>query len=324
MQDYFTDKGKTDILRSTRTGLWEIILRQGREPVMHADSVMLELLGLDAAPEPEECYQVWYNRIQDEYKGAVQETVSKAIASTRAEVQEVQYKWNHPLWGPISVRCGGMKDQEWEDGIRLRGYHQNITDTIMFQQEYDAVIQTLSGRYRGILLCDLRDGSYKIIKAAEDLKDNLTKYTDFREFLRGYSRSCIRPEFRNRIERLAEYGYMREQFRSGEKQIEELYRIRSGSWQRVMAIPFAPESDLKARAILAFDIQDGEVEKRMDEVTAKVAVSTIYTLVLSLDPATQEYSCLHYMGDRLKIAPKGMLSDLLSQVMPAPGGQGEA
>ena len=58
MQDYFTDKGKTDILRSTRTGLWEIILRQGREPVMHADSVMLELLGLDAAPEPEECYQV--------------------------------------------------------------------------------------------------------------------------------------------------------------------------------------------------------------------------------------------------------------------------
>ena len=104
MQDYFTDKGKTDILRSTRTGLWEIILRQGREPVMHADSVMLELLGLDAAPEPEECYQVWYNRIQDEYKGAVQETVSKAIASTRAEVQEVQYKWNHPLWGPYP--CG--------------------------------------------------------------------------------------------------------------------------------------------------------------------------------------------------------------------------
>ena len=88
MQDYFTDKGKTDILRSTRTGLWEIILCQGREPVMHADSVMLELLGLDAAPAPEECYQVWYNRIQDEYKGAVQETVSKAIASTRAEVQE--------------------------------------------------------------------------------------------------------------------------------------------------------------------------------------------------------------------------------------------
>ena len=55
----------------------------------------------------------------------------------------------------------------------------------------------------------------------------------------------------------------------------------------------------------------------MDEVTARVAVSTIYTLVLSLDPTSQEYSCLHYMGDRLKIAPKGMLSELLSQVMPS-------
>ena len=49
MQDYFTDKGKTDILR--------------REPVMHADSVMLELLGLDTAPAPEECCRAWYERI---------------------------------------------------------------------------------------------------------------------------------------------------------------------------------------------------------------------------------------------------------------------
>lgn len=317
MQDYFTDKGKTDILRSTRTGLWEIILRQDREPVMHADSVMLELLGLDTAPAPEECYRAWYDRIQAEYKDAVQETVEKSIASTRAEVQEVQYKWNHPMWGPISVRCGGMKDQEWEDGVRLRGYHQNITDTIMFQQEYDAVIQTLSGRYRGILLCDLRDGSFRIIKAEESFRDNLKGYTDFREFLRGYARSCVRAEFRNRIERFADSGYIGEGFRSGEKQMEELYRILSGSWQRVMAIPFAPESDLKARAILAFDIQDGEVEKRMDKVTARVAVSTIYTLVLSLDPASREYSCLHYTGDWLKIAPKGMLSELLSQLTPS-------
>ena len=46
----------------------------------------------------------------------------------------------------------------------------------------------------------VRDGSYKIIKAAED----------FREFLREYSRSCIRPEFRNKMERLAEYGYIGE------------------------------------------------------------------------------------------------------------------
>ena len=48
----------------------------------------------------------------------------------------------------------------------------------------------------------VRDGSYKIIKAAEDFRDNLTGYTDFKEFLREYSRSCIRPEFRNKMERI--------------------------------------------------------------------------------------------------------------------------
>ena len=96
---------------------------------MHADSVMLELLGLDAAPAPEDATRYGRTESRMNTKG-MQETVSKAIASTRAEVQEVQYKWNHPPVGAyIQMQCGGRKDQEWEDGIRLRGDHQNITDT---------------------------------------------------------------------------------------------------------------------------------------------------------------------------------------------------
>ena len=83
MQDYFTDKGKTDILRSTARTVEIILARAGRS-VMHADSVMLEL-GAGHSGHRRECYQAWYNRIQDEYKELWQETVSKAIASTRAE-----------------------------------------------------------------------------------------------------------------------------------------------------------------------------------------------------------------------------------------------
>lgn len=71
---------------------------------MHADSVMLELLGLDAAPEPEECYQVWYNRIQDEYKGAVQETVSKRLPVPGQRCRRSSINGTIPFGGPYP--CG--------------------------------------------------------------------------------------------------------------------------------------------------------------------------------------------------------------------------
>ena len=68
---------------------------------------------------------------------------------------EVQYPWRHPKWGRIYVRCGGVQDDSYKEGIRLRGYHQNITDTIRAEQESDAVIRTLSERYKGIYLCNI-------------------------------------------------------------------------------------------------------------------------------------------------------------------------
>lgn len=316
MVDYFTDKGKTDILRRARTGLWTIELCPDRLPGMYADSVMLDLLGLEETPTPEECYRAWYDRIQEEYRGAVQEIVEKSMASTQPGVHEVQYMWNHPVWGPISVRCGGMKDMEWKDGIRLQGYHQNITDTFMLQQEYDAVIQTLSSRYQGILLCNLRDGTFKAIKTTEDFSGYLNGYKDFRVFLRDYSEKHVLPEYKDGIGHLAEQGYIRDRFETGDEKPEVLYRTRSGSWQRVAAVPFSPQPDMKARAILAFDIQDWEVEKRMDEVTTRAAVSAIYTLVMSLDPVSHEYSCLHYMGDCMEIPQKGALEKLRLQLNP--------
>lgn len=68
MLDHFRDTQKMqEILREAQTGLWVIELDDGQKPRMYADSAMLELLGLESEPSPEQCYQAWYERIEDEY-----------------------------------------------------------------------------------------------------------------------------------------------------------------------------------------------------------------------------------------------------------------
>ena len=133
MQEHFMDMdGVQELLRMARTGLWTIELEEGREPRMYGDKAMLELLGLKGMPSPEECYREWYDRIDHDFYPMIETGVDEMIRNKRAEVQ---YPWEHPLWGTIYVRCGGVRDESHENGICLRGYHQNITDTIMLREK---------------------------------------------------------------------------------------------------------------------------------------------------------------------------------------------
>ena len=151
-----------EVLQQAQTGLWIIEIEEGKEPRMYADKAMLGVLGLEEEPEPEVCYRAWYDRIIPEYYPQVEKGVEQMMRHRRAEVQ---YPWKHPKWGRIYVRCGGVRDDSYEDGVRLRGYHQNITDTIRAEQESDAVIRALSERYKGIYLCNMETEEIKTIKA---------------------------------------------------------------------------------------------------------------------------------------------------------------
>lgn len=156
MQEHFMDMdGVQELLRMARTGLWTIELEEGREPRMYGDKAMLELLGLKGMPSPEECYREWYDRIDHDFYPMIETGVDEMIRNKRAEVQ---YPWEHPLWGTIYVRCGGVRDESHENGICLRGYHQNITDTIMLREKArlrDNVLSNLCQCYYSIYLFDL-------------------------------------------------------------------------------------------------------------------------------------------------------------------------
>ena len=148
-----------DVLHESKTGLWIIEIEDGGQPRMFADQTMMELLGLKAVVTPEKCYEHWYERIAGEYYPVVNACVEEMVKTGRAEVQ---YPWYHPDLGKIYIRCGGVADRTYSKGMRLRGYHQNVTDTTVMRREKEKLEErirklwvlciTFSSLYTGLIL----------------------------------------------------------------------------------------------------------------------------------------------------------------------------
>lgn len=127
-----------ETLEGSRTGLWAIEMEDGCEPRMYPDKTMCKLLGVESDISPEKCYKEWFDRIEPDCVELVLETVEKILKVGRAEVV---YPWNHPTLGEFYVRCGGVPDYKFEkNGIRLKGYHQDITETMVTRKEQEKAL----------------------------------------------------------------------------------------------------------------------------------------------------------------------------------------
>lgn len=312
MLEHFKDVHKIqEVLEEAQTGLWAIELDEGCPPRMYADSSMLGLLGLASEPTPEACYQHWYERIEDSYYPIVQTAVERIVEDDRTEVE---YPWEHPEWGRIYVRCGGVRDWSYQNGVCLRGYHQNITNTVMLKQDYNSVIQSLSASYRSIFLCNLADKSYKIVKVMDEFLPLVRAYGDCEELLSRYVEQEVAPQYRSLVMELVENGGVAKRFALGEKQVEVYYRSRQNCWRKIKVIPSDQYTLERPLVIVAFSEQDQEIDRRMGDATSRIALSQIYTLVISLDLVREEYSCIHYSGEMLNLKKRGMLSDFRRQM----------
>lgn len=158
MQEHFRDIDKIQkVLQEAQTGLWAIELDEGSAPRMYVDTAMLSLLGLAGELTPEECYKGWYERIEEQHRPIVQHGVTEIIQDNRTEVE---YSWEHPVKGKTYVRCGGVRDWSYEGGVCLRGYHQDISDTVMLKkaaEQREEILSNLCKCYYSIYLFDLEN-----------------------------------------------------------------------------------------------------------------------------------------------------------------------
>ena len=313
MHDHFKNgEVMQDVLRQAQTGLWVSELEEGKVPRMYADGAMRELLGMDEILEPEECYSLWYDRIVDEYYPVVQTGVQKISNDERAEVQ---YAWEHPKWGRIYVRCGGVRDWDFKSGVCLRGYHQNITNTVILRQEYDAIIQTLSQGYYSILLGNLRDHSFRAIKVSEKYKPLVNGFTHYEDFLRFYINNEVAISHRDTVLQLIDRETLQRHINDDGQQTEVFFRNIYDRWQRIRIVPANGYSDEYPWVIIAFDEQDGEMERRLNDASAKAAVAQTYSMVISVDMDRSEYNLIHYSGDLLRLSERGSYTAFYQQIM---------
>lgn len=132
-------------LEGAKMGIWAIEKEEGKEPRMFGDRTMLGLLGIeDEGVPPEEVYRTWYSNVDPGYYDMVNEAESTMKAGTRTEVV---YPWEHPKKGQIYVRCGGGKDDFDKPGFRIKGYHQDVTDTMATRKRqeramFDAIVES--------------------------------------------------------------------------------------------------------------------------------------------------------------------------------------
>lgn len=116
-----------DILDGISVGLWIIRLSPDRQRCeMLANDTMYRVLGISGTPTPEECYQFWYTRINEGYYHYVDQSVESMI-QTRRTVQ-LEYTWKHPKQGEVLVRCTGVRTDDEDGMICLKGSHRIISD----------------------------------------------------------------------------------------------------------------------------------------------------------------------------------------------------
>ena len=175
-----------EILKNAQMGIWVIEIEDEKNPRMYGDREMLRLLGIKEEISAEECYQIWHSNIEPSYVQAVDETVQKIIHREKAEVE---YPWKHPQHGWIYIRCGGVLDTSCEHGIRMSGYHQDVTERVLVYREkewleqlYEDITHSIGKLYDGILRLNLKEESILVIKAFA-FAELIGKKLPYREYL---------------------------------------------------------------------------------------------------------------------------------------------
>lgn len=118
----------TSVLTAVGVGLWIIkIDKQTKRCRMLADDNMCRILGITEALTPEECYQYWYNGINDGYYHYIHQAIESMVNGHK--VVQLEYTWKHPMYSEVLVQCAGVRVEDEDGMICLKGYHRIISDT---------------------------------------------------------------------------------------------------------------------------------------------------------------------------------------------------
>lgn len=157
----------TDTLSVAKLGLWSFILGDD-EPKFFMDKTTSMLVGASETIPPEEAYNFWFDRIDPDYLDKVLGCVALMRTGTPAEVI---YPYHHPTRGTVTIRCGGILDGDYMgDGVMLRGYHQDITESNEKLLEQLEIGSAVNSHFYSVLELNFNKMTSKVLSGSRSLE----------------------------------------------------------------------------------------------------------------------------------------------------------
>ena len=140
------EKGQHELeqtLAAALIGLFRLEFEEDCPPRLFANDTMCGLLGIEPDTlTPEQAFAYWQSRVDPAYLDTAQAGVDAIL---KTGIGEVNYPWNHPKLGVIYIRCGGVPDQNFDrPGSAIKGYHQDITDTVITRKKQEEELAQLN------------------------------------------------------------------------------------------------------------------------------------------------------------------------------------
>lgn len=256
------------ILYDAKVGLWSIEIEEGRQERMYADRAMLELLGLKETPTPEECYAHWYSRIEKSALGLVQKAVE-----TMAQGQhgEISYGWYHPVTGKMYVRCGGTLDQDYTRGLRLWGYHQDISEMVSLKKETEqlrsfneSMLVSLKELYFSVMLLEIDKGKIHPLHLTKEGETILTGGPGMESAVWNIVQ-FYHPQDREQLQREISLENLQKQQEKGNRKFVREYRRKIQGEYRWVSFTcyFVTRAPQDRRVLIA--IQDIDEQKKQEK-----------------------------------------------------------
>ena len=300
----------SDILRNASIGLWAFELDEGKPPRMYVDDTMLFLMGLSERPSPEETYHAWYDYVDPRHLGVVATAVEKMTAGLHAEVQ---YPWHHPDGRTMWVRCGGVRNAAYTQGVRIEGCHRDVTDLIHFQHEEKRhVIEALGSDYDAIFELDFTAAEMTVLRPPTHFrkipveKGDVLTMAEIENYTRTYLETMLEDEYRPVFRSFASWGTLREALAHSPSR-EITARELSGAWIRFKFCSFGEKGENVILAVTYLDRYASEraaLQKEREQILDMLHAAT-WSMDIAPDGQVCAFACSESVRTLLGIGDPG-------------------
>ena len=274
-----------DILQKSNIGLWALEYDEGKEPRMYCNEAMMQLLALEQITSPEATYHAWYDRVDSVHYGEIAVAIEKMSSGRHAEVQ---YPWHHPNGETWIIRCGGVRNYAYTNGLRIEGTHQNITSLAHIERKNTTqLLASLADNFLQIYFLNPYTGAFGSYAGNAFDGDEKRDYSkiDFYQDVAERRASIVHPDDIPLVDSKYSREHLIAVLESGESE-EFIVRWPTGNnggcvYMKNRLVPFADEDGINKIIIGVLNVTD-EIQNRQaleDQLATVQGLSQDYDYV---------------------------------------------